>query len=91
MNISGIKLNTPEQKMKLIDFFVNSIFLYNDKFVIMLNFKGGEKTIRFDDLNAGIKKEHPIDECSSLLKCGEPLGIWTPDPLIKSQMLCQLS
>jgi len=74
LSFAKIKLNTSEHKQKLIDFFVNSIFLYNDKFVIMLNFKGGEKTIRFDDLNEGIKKEHPIDECSSLLRCGDPYG-----------------
>lgn len=67
---------TPKQKMKLLDFFVNGTFLYNDKFVIMLNYKGGEKTIRFNDLNEGIKKEHPIDECSSLLRCGDPYGNW---------------
>ena len=78
--------------MKLIDFFVNSIFLYDDKLVVMLNYKGGEKTICFEALNEGIKKENPQkSECSSLFEYGEPLGIWTPDPLIKSQMLCRLS
>ncbi len=75
LSFAKIKLNTSEHKQKLIDFFVNSIFLYNDKFVIMLNFKGGEKTICFEALNEGIKKENTQkSECSSLFEYGDPYG-----------------
>ncbi|MBQ8903530.1 MAG: recombinase family protein [Oscillospiraceae bacterium] len=75
LSFAKIKLNTPEQKMKLIDFFVNSIFLYDDKLVVMLNYKGGEKTICFEALNEGIKKENTQkSECSSLFEYGDPYG-----------------
>ena len=39
-------------KKKLIDTFINAIFLYDDKMVITFNYKEGTDTITFDDLKA---------------------------------------
>ena len=39
----------------LIDTFVNVIFLYDDKMVLTFNFKEGQKTITFDELNKQTK------------------------------------
>ncbi|MCC8156699.1 MAG: recombinase family protein [Oscillospiraceae bacterium] len=40
----------------LIDTFINAIFLYDDKVVITFNYKEGEETITFADLNAAMEK-----------------------------------
>ncbi|MDL2274096.1 hypothetical protein LJC34_06110 [Oscillospiraceae bacterium OttesenSCG-928-G22] len=34
----------------LIDTFINSIYLYDDKIIITFNYKDGTKTITFDDI-----------------------------------------
>ena len=46
------KLNTNrvEHRRRLIDSFVNAIFLYDDKMVITFNYKEQTKTITFADL-----------------------------------------
>ena len=46
------KLNTNklEHRRRLIDSFVNAIFLYDDKMVITFNYKEQSKTITFADL-----------------------------------------
>lgn len=46
-----------EHRKILIDTFVNAIFLYDDKMVLTFNFKEGEKTITFDELNKQTKTE----------------------------------
>ena len=40
----------PHRKM-LIDTFINSIYLYDDKMLLTFNFKDATKTITFDDVN----------------------------------------
>ena len=40
-------LTDEQQKQKLIDVFVNSIHVYDDKMVIFFNYKDGEKLIDF--------------------------------------------
>ncbi len=44
-----------EHRKMLIDTFVNAIFLYDDKMVLTFNFKEGQKTITFDELNKQTK------------------------------------
>ena len=39
-------------KKRLIDGFVNSIYLFDDKFTITFNFKDGTKTIFFSEIEA---------------------------------------
>lgn len=42
--------NKLENQRRLIDSFVNAIFLYDDKMIITFNYKDGTKTITFSDL-----------------------------------------
>ena len=45
-------------RKRLIDTFINAIFLYDDKLVITFNYKDGTDTITFDDLKAALDKEN---------------------------------
>ncbi len=38
-----------------------------------------------------MEAEKPSSRCGSRVSCGDPAGIRTPDPLLKRQLLCQLS
>ena len=64
------------QKQRLIDIFINSDFVYEDRIVVFLNFKEGEVAISLAEANEGIKKENTQDnlECSSSFKFGDPYG-----------------
>ena len=42
--------NKLEHRRRLIDSFVNAIFVYDDKMIITFNYKDGTKTITFSDL-----------------------------------------
>ena len=39
-----------EQRQRLIDSFVNAVYVYEDKIVFTFNYKGGAKTISLDDI-----------------------------------------
>lgn len=64
------------QKQRLIDIFINSVFVYEDRIVVFLNFKEGEVAISLAEATEGIKKENTQDnlECSSSFKFGDPYG-----------------
>ena len=49
----------------LIDTFINTIFLYDDKMVITFNYKDGATTITFDDLKTALADQ----ETGSDLDC----------------------
>ena len=51
-NFRKIDISTQEGKQRLIDVFVNSIYLYDDHFVITYNYKGQSKTVTFEELNS---------------------------------------
>ncbi len=51
-NLQKIDISTQEGKQRLIDTFVNSIYLYDDHFVITFNYKGQAKTVTFEQLNS---------------------------------------
>lgn len=57
MNFAKIDLNSEEQKQRLIDFFINSIYVYNDKIIVAFNYKDDEKCIDFDELSKVTKKK----------------------------------
>ena len=40
------------QRQRLIDCFVNAVFVYDDKIVLTFNYKDGAKTITLDDVNS---------------------------------------
>ncbi len=83
MKFAKTDLNDEEQKRKLIDTFVNSVQVYDDRVVVLFNYKDGEKSFLLNDSEAAlvydgkdcIQKENTHDcECSSLFKSGDPYG-----------------
>ena len=40
------------QRQRLIDCFVNAVFVYDDKIVLTFNYKDGTETISLDDVNS---------------------------------------
>lgn len=48
----GGDINDPKYRSTLVDTFVNSVFLYDDKLVITFNWKEGSKTVSLADLEA---------------------------------------
>ena len=57
----SIDTSTKEGRQRLIDGFVNSIYLYDDKYVITFNYKNKSKTVTFEEI-----------ESSSLTSKGSP-------------------
>jgi uncharacterized coiled-coil protein SlyX len=45
-------IDDPEYRKSLVDIFINSIFLYEDKMVITFNWKDGSKTVTLEELEA---------------------------------------
>ena len=59
-----------EYRKRIIDTFVNAVFLFDDKLVITYNFKGGTETITLKDIEAAygsdLKAVSPlIKKCTS--------------------------
>ena len=79
------------QKQKLIDVFINSVYVYEDNIIITFNYKDGEKSIDFSDIEKIEKKknsDNPNDYQSSPLKViGGPSGTRTPDHPVMSREL----
>ena len=59
----------PEYQKKMIDTFINAIYLYDDKVVICFNLKGGKQVSGIEEL----EHSDELDECSSSLLNGSPL------------------
>ena len=46
----GIDTTMRDQRQRLIVFFINGVYLYDDRFVITFNYKDGTKTIMLEDI-----------------------------------------
>jgi Site-specific recombinases, DNA invertase Pin homologs len=57
----ALDVTNPAHRQRLVDSFVNAIYLYDDKIVLMFNYKEGSKTLDLADI-----------ECSSLSAGGAP-------------------
>ncbi len=66
--IQTMSLETKEHKQRLIDCFVNAVYLYDDKLVITFNYKEASKTVTLKEVNGS------IIECS-----GAPTEKATPE------------
>ncbi len=64
--IQAMNLETKEHKQRLIDIFVNAVYLYDDKLVIAFNYKEATKTVSLKEVNGS------IIECSGAPKYGIP-------------------
>lgn len=68
-----LDMTKKEHRQKLIDTFVNAIYLYDDKVVITFNYKEGSKIVDFTDLKTAVAGSDL--ECSGAPKrCGRPKG-----------------
>ena len=52
--IQSMNLETKEHKQRLIDCFVNAVYLYDDKLVITFNYKEASKTVTLKEVNGSI-------------------------------------
>ena len=51
------------QRQRLIDCFVNAVFVYDDKIVLTFNYKDGAKTIVLDDVNGSDMVDNGPQKC----------------------------
>ena len=65
-HIQSMSLETKEHKQRLIDIFVNAVYLYDDKLVITFNYKEASKTVTLKEVNGS------IIECSGAPTCEIP-------------------
>lgn len=63
-----LDISTQEGKQRLIDGFINSIYLYDDKLTITFNFKDGTQTVSLSEIEAA--KNSDIDCIAAPLKKG---------------------
>ena len=84
-NFAAADLSDKSQKQKIIDIFVNSVYVYDDRVVIFFNYKDGERCVDFSVLSDSENTEGAIssnekktntheNECSPLIKSGDPYG-----------------
>jgi len=66
---SKTDITDTEQKQLLVDMFVKSVYVYDDKMVIVFNYKDGEKCVSYDEVTKASKGKGGKGECSSMLKC----------------------
>lgn len=45
-------INDEEQRQRLIDSFVNAVYVYEDEIVLIFNYKGGTKAVNLNDINS---------------------------------------
>ena len=68
---SGHELGKKEHKQRLIDIFVNAVYLYDDKLVITFNYKEATKTVSLKEVNGS------IIECAGVPKIPDThSGVW---------------
>ena len=69
--IQAMQLETKEHKQRLIDIFVNAVYLYDDKLVIAFNYKDAIKTVSLKEVNGS------ITECAGVPKNREHLLVFS--------------
>ena len=85
MNFAAADLSDQSQKQRIIDIFVNSVYVYDDRMIIFFNYKDGERCVDFSVLSDSENPEGAIssnekktntheNECSPLIKSGDPYG-----------------
>ena len=74
-------VDDPQYQKQIIDTFINSIYVFDDKLVFTYNFKDGTETITLAEIQAAFgsdltqvappkKKDHPSGGLSFLVECG---------------------
>lgn len=91
-----VYLDDSDAVTRLIEPFLNSVYVYDDKMLVILNYKDGEFCVDFDEVKEAVEsEENPDDHIglhgSAVESHGEPPGARTQHHLIKSQVLYQMS
>jgi DNA invertase Pin-like site-specific DNA recombinase len=71
-------LRDADHRQRLVDSFVNAIYLYDDKIVLTFNYKEGGKTVELRDL-ANIEEMVKQANCSDLGAGVAPIGVFLQD------------
>ena len=61
MRFRKLNMNQKDQRQALVDTFINSIYLYDDKVLITFNYKEGTQTITFEEAAQAASKENGSD------------------------------
>ena len=87
----GGDIESAEYRRTIVDIFVNSIFLYDDKVVITFNWKDGTKTVTLAELECAMSGEGIAVSPQNSLCLAENershLGACTPPDFIKSELM----
>ena len=76
-DLRNLNLEDRDCQKRLIDVFVNSIYVYDDHLIINYNFSGDKRTVRYEEMQAA----EPFDgfgcraEIPALLRAAEPCGV----------------
>ena len=65
--LRNLNINELSHRKRLIDTFLNSVFVYDDKLLINCNYPNTSTIVRFSDINATLNG-------SDILACGRPAG-----------------
>ena len=52
-----LDMRKKEHRQQLIDTFVNSVYLFDDKLTLHINYKDGTKTVTFDEMKAALEEQ----------------------------------
>jgi site-specific DNA recombinase len=61
MRFRKLDMSLKDQRQALVDTFINSIYLYDDKVLITFNYKEGTQTITFEEATQAASKENGSD------------------------------
>ena len=91
-------ISTPDGKERLINSFVNSVYLFDDYALVTCNFKEGTTKITMEDIENSafgdfvkIQKNKPEQGCSDLFEVGDPNGTRTHVTTVKGWCLNRLT
>ena len=90
MRFRKLDMSLKDQRQALVDTFINSIYLYDDKVLITFNYKEGTQTITFEEAAQAASKENGSDlDCFTAPRllhrlCAAVLFIILSNPSCKS-------
>ena len=70
--LRNLNIDELSHRKRLIDTFLNSVFVYDDKLLISCNYPNTSKIVRFSDINATLNG-------SDILACGRPYRVFITD------------
>ena len=50
-------INDPDYRKEIIDTFVNSVYVYDDRLILTYNYKDGSQTLTLQEINAALSSD----------------------------------